>query len=50
MRSEINYTTRPPPPLASTHGEERERSRGEREEREHGDERDCARRERVLDS
>ena len=50
MRSEINYTTRPPPPLASAHGEEREIARRERREREHSEERDCVRRERVLDS
>ncbi|WZY86777.1 hypothetical protein YC2023_033161 [Brassica napus] len=33
VRSEVNVTTRLPPPLAAAHGEERERRRGEREER-----------------
>ena len=33
MRSEVDDTTRLPPPLAAAHGEERERRRGERGER-----------------
>ena len=36
MRSEIDDTTRLPPPRAAAHGKERERRRGEREERERG--------------
>ena len=34
MRYEINDTTRPPPPIAAAHGEERESRSGERERRE----------------
>ena len=33
MRSEVNDTTRLPPPLAAVHGEERERVGREREKR-----------------
>ena len=48
MRSEINDTKRPPPPLAAAHGDERENRPGERdrEERDKRERESAARRER----